>query len=82
MVCYLVHCAYCDRALWQDSGDVPVPEHSRWERCVAVQHDMGSRCDGNMRRGYRIAEGEDSSPVGLLTRARRLAADAARRERC
>jgi hypothetical protein len=74
MVRYLVRCARCDQAFWQDSRDVPVPEHSRWERRVAAHRDTGSRCDGSMRRGYWIAEGEDSSPVGLLTRAGRPAA--------
>jgi hypothetical protein len=69
MVRYLVRCARCDRAFWQDSRDVPVPEHSRWERRVAVHRDTGSRCDGSMQRGYWIAEGDESSPVGLLTRA-------------
>jgi hypothetical protein len=69
MVRYLVCCARCDRAFWQDSRDVPVPERSRWERRVAVHRDTGSRCDGGVRRGYWIAEADDSSPVGLLTRA-------------
>ena len=58
MVRYLVRCARCDRAFWQDSREMPVPEHSRWERRVAVHLDTGSHCDGSMRRGYWIAEGE------------------------
>ena len=62
MVRYLVRCARCDRAFWQDSRDVPVPEHSRWERRVTAHRDTGSRCDGSMRRGYWIAEGEDPLP--------------------
>ena len=58
MVRYLVRCARCDRAFWQDSRDAPVPEHTRWERRVTAHRDTGRRCDGSMRRGYWIAEGE------------------------
>jgi hypothetical protein len=58
MVRYLVRCGRCDRAFWQDGRDVPVPEHSRWQRRVTAQRDSGSRCDGSMRQGYWIAEGE------------------------
>jgi hypothetical protein len=58
MVRYLVRCAHCDRAFWQDSRDVPVPEHTRWERRVSAQRLPVLRCDGSKRQGYWIAEGE------------------------
>ena len=58
MVRYLVRCARCDRAFWQANHDALLPEHTRWERRVTAHRDTGRRCDGSMRRGYWIAEGE------------------------
>lgn len=54
---YLVRCARCDRAFWLASPDAPAPEHSRWDRRVAAQHESASRCDGSGQPGYWIGEG-------------------------
>jgi hypothetical protein len=60
---YLVRCADCDRAFWQDVRDAPVPEHGRWERRAFAHRDMGARCDGSGGEGVWVAEGEGSPTI-------------------
>ena len=60
---YLVRCADCDRAFWQDARDEPVPEHGRWERRTFAHHDTGTRCDGSGGGGVWVAEGGGLLPI-------------------
>jgi hypothetical protein len=55
---YLVHCAACDRAFWQDEQDAPLPAHSAWERRAATTYETGPYCEGSLRAGEWIAEGD------------------------
>ena len=54
---YLVRCISCDRAFWQVSRALPLPEHTLWERRAAAHAERAARCEGSGERGYWIGEG-------------------------
>lgn len=55
---YLVRCARCDRAFWQEDRGAPVPDHARWDRRSDRASEATDRCPGSERPGHWIAEGD------------------------